>query len=404
MKDLTLPAAGLDEAHLGENSLEYGEPATADIAARFLDMASEAFMGDWRAEFDRSHWRRIRTLTIGGEVASGVILHPLGQWFGGRRVGSYALAAAVTASQYRRRKIGRALMLYLFREAAENCVPLSVLYTTAPEYYRQLGYEAAGQRCIFNADMHELADKPQDAHISPISSKEDGVVYRVYQEFAACRSGCLDRDGFFWRRILGSGDDVRRYLYGIEFGDGCEGYICFARRREESVLLVRDVVCLTQRAARAALAFLSKYSSAARSVLFSDGPRGPLHQLMSANCLRPRLRSCEQWMLRITDVSAALLERGYPNIDLELHLAIDDPSFPENIGRYILSLSGGKPSVSSGGSGSVKLDVRALAAIYTGHCHPREMQDAGLLGGPQAEIDRLGVAFAGPRPFMLDSF
>jgi predicted acetyltransferase len=57
-----------------------------------------------------------------------------------------------------------------------------------------------------------------------------------------------------------------------------------------------------------------------------------------------------------------------------------------------------------GGSGQIQLDVRALAAIYTGFCHPREMREADLLDGDDADIDRLGLAFAGPRPFMLDDF
>lgn len=231
MKDQTRPTADLHEADVAEHSLVYGTPMTAEVAGQFLDLASEAFIGDWRAEFDRSYWSRIRTLTIDGSVASGAILHPVGQWFGGRRVGSYAFGTAVTATQYRRRRIGYALMLHVFREANERGVPLSVLYTATPEYYRRLGYEAAGERCIFDADIHQLADKPEDAKISPLSADNEQVVYRIYRDFAACRPGCLDRDEFFWRRILGTHDNARRYLYCIEFGDACEGYVCLGRRR-----------------------------------------------------------------------------------------------------------------------------------------------------------------------------
>ena len=77
---------------------------------------------------------------------------------------------------------------------------------------------------------------------------------------------------------------------------------------------------------------------------------------------------------------------------------------PENAGRYLLQLKGGKADVARGGEGRIQLDVRGLAAIFTGFCHPREMLTAGLLASTLYDADLLGAALAGPRPFMLDSF
>jgi predicted acetyltransferase len=70
----------------------------------------------------------------------------------------------------------------------------------------------------------------------------------------------------------------------------------------------------------------------------------------------------------------------------------------------VLRLAGGQPRVTRGGAGRIQLDVRALAAIFTSFCHPREMQAAGLLSAEPEDLARLGAVFAGPSPFILDAF
>lgn len=106
----------------------------------------------------------------------------------------------------------------------------------------------------------------------------------------------------------------------------------------------------------------------------------------------------------MTDVAAALKLRGYPPLDAQLELDIADDSLPENAGRYVLSLRAGKATVARGGEGLIRVDVRGLAAIYSGFTHPSDVQAAGLLDAERAEIARLGAVFAGPAPFILDAF
>jgi predicted acetyltransferase len=125
--------------------------------------------------------------------------------------------------------------------------------------------------------------------------------------------------------------------------------------------------------------------------------------LISGNQARLEATS-KEWLLRLTDVPAALAQRGYPPLDAELQLDVADESMPENSGHYVLRLSAGAPRVTSGGEGRIRLDVRALAAIFTGFCHPKEMQAAGLLHAEPDDLARVGAVFAGPAPFILDTF
>ena len=57
-----------------------------------------------------------------------------------------------------------------------------------------------------------------------------------------------------------------------------------------------------------------------------------------------------------------------------------------------------------GGDGNVRLDVRALAPIYTGFTTPRALRSQGRIDGDERSLAALGAIFAGPLPWMQDEF
>jgi predicted acetyltransferase len=91
-------------------------------------------------------------------------------------------------------------------------------------------------------------------------------------------------------------------------------------------------------------------------------------------------------------------------VNASFELEVIDRAMPENAGRYVFELVAGKASVRDGGDGRLRIDTRALAAIFTGFAHPSELEAAGLVSGSPRDLALLGAAFAGPRPFLLDSF
>jgi predicted acetyltransferase len=387
------------------NSLRYGRP-TREQAEVFVGMAGQAFAFDatqWLDSLDTDGWDNMRTLTDGNDVVGGLVIHATGQWFGGQRLASHEISALVAATQLRRKKIGRALTLNVLRESRAAGVPLSVLYASTANFYRLVGYEPAGEALFWRAPTHQLPTATEGATFVPFTADEQQPVRELYRRFASERSGLLDRSDHFWRMHLRPYDGSKRYAYRIEFAGALEGYVCFQHARPASTLVVQDAIASTPRAAQAALALMSHHKSVAEWVVFPDGPQGPLLKLIAGNYARQEPHS-SQWLLRLTDVQAALEQRGYPPLDAVLELDVVDESMPENAGRYVLALEGGKPHVTRGGAGRIRLDVRALAATFTGFCHPNEMREAGLLSGEPRDLAQLGLAFSGPRPFMLDTF
>ncbi|MCX7011428.1 MAG: sterol carrier protein domain-containing protein, partial [Candidatus Sumerlaeota bacterium] len=111
------------------------------------------------------------------------------------------------------------------------------------------------------------------------------------------------------------------------------------------------------------------------------------------------------WMLRVVDVAAALEARGYPPaFEAELHFEIQDDWLPWNNGRFVLQVSNGRGEVSPGGQGRLRMHVRRLAQLYTGHLSPGELRVVGDAEGPPADWAAAGLAFSGPRPWMADLF
>jgi predicted acetyltransferase len=389
-----------------EQDLRYGKPTRAQAEA-FVGLAGHAFAFDstqWLGSLGDDGWDNIRTLTNGDEVAAGLVFHTAGQWFGGQRVPSCAISAVLAAPESRRRKLGHNLMLHGLRETRAAGVPLSVLYASTPAFYRGLGFEPAGEQLFRRVPSHQLPTDTEGARYVPLTTDAQPVLHELYTRFASVRTGLLDRTAHFWRAHLRPYDGSKRYLYGVELDGAIEGYVSLQHARPQSTLVVQDAIATGARAARAVLALLSHHKSVAEWVVFPDGPQGPLNKAIPGNQARPE-PSSQEWMLRVVDVPSALERRGYPPLEAELELDVVDAALPENEGRCVLSLSPGRPArVSSGGAGRLRLDVRALSAVYSGFSHPREMQAAGLLSGEAGDLALLGAVFASPRAFLLDAF
>ena len=134
------------------------------------------------------------------------------------------------------------------------------------------------------------------------------------------------------------------------------------------------------------------------------GPAGdPLLHAMPDRCYGEA--HTQPWMLRIVDVPKALTARGWgPGRSGRLELRVADDVLPENDGRWTLEVGDGRALVAPGGSGALELDVRGLAALYTGFQSAEELAAAGLATGSERDLAVASSLFAGPAPWMNDAF
>jgi predicted acetyltransferase len=134
-----------------------------------------------------------------------------------------------------------------------------------------------------------------------------------------------------------------------------------------------------------------------------SGPNDPRLTVLPLDGISLELE--HPWMLRLADVPRALAARGYaPGARGELELDVSDDLLASNAGRFVLSVAGGEGTVRRGGSGVLRVDVRGLAALYTGHLGPWALRAAGLADGDDAALEQAAALFDGPAPWMVDWF
>lgn len=352
----------------------------------------------WTKFFERIGHANLRLVVEAGAIVGGLGAYRMGQWFGGRSVPLAGIAGVGVAPEARGRGLAAEMCRRALVELAAEGHALAGLYASTATLYRAVGFEQAGTKLTFTA---RLADLPRGDHALSCRAIDphDPAMRPLYDARARAWTGHLDRTAAMWDRV-GAPYDEPAYAFG--FGDPLEGYVVFTQKVEGGIhfrVTLRDLVLSTPAAARRACALLTDLRSLGEELTWVGCAADPLTSLLPEQS--QRVVAHERWMLRVLDVRRALEARGYPPANAEVHLRVRDPLFAENDGDFILRVDGGVGRVERGGKGALRLDVRALAAMYSGFATPHTMAAMGLLEG---DASALAALFAGPEPWLCEHY
>lgn len=222
---------------------------------------------------------------------------------------------------------------------------------------------------------------------------------------ASERNGSLARNEALWMRIQ-SRRTITREGWALVRGGEIVAYVWFAKSALADGhfdLDCSDLVAVDAAAARGILTFLGSYATIGAELVAPIGLADPVLEAIPECAWKVALHL--PWMLRVVDVRRALEERGYARSFRARHeLAVVDPIVPLNAQPFVVEVADGRARVTPGGAGTVDLDVRGLAAAYTGHADGPRLRARGLAHGPAADVDAFAALFAGPAPSMADFF
>jgi predicted acetyltransferase len=350
-----------------------------------------------------------------GAIVGGCALLPMGQYFGGKSVAMTGVAAVAIAPEHRGQGLAKSLMQAALRQMHRNRVCISTLYPATLPLYRSVGYEQAGARYEIQIPAKSLIIRPRchELQIRPVTSKHERKLRTLYAEHAVHRNGNLDRSDFIWHRIRQPRGHAAQGFLLTNQANGIEGYAYTVQKQSTPdtpyTLHVTDFLVRTERAGRQLLCFFGDHRSLAQEVILNGSPDDPMIKLLPERNYGARL--LDHWMLRIVDVGAALTARGYSrHVAAEVHLDVEDDLLMANNGRFVLSVRDGAAELASGGRGDVKISIRGLAALYTSHASPWDLETAGHLTlsprarNPSAALDSAAAVFAGPSPWLGDMF
>jgi len=359
---------------------------------------------DW---FTRAGHENVRVLHREGRVIGGLLTVPMGQHFGGRSVPMVGIAGVGITPDARGGGVATTLMTETLRDARRNGFAISTLYAATVPLYRGVGYARAGARYEVRLAPTAAATRSRRLPLVRIESAEDTDVRSTYARFAARRNGFLDRGPYVWGRLFKPRKGAVESFKAIG-KSGCEGYVVLKHQMGDgaaiaSEVLANDFVATTREAAERLLELMSGYGSIATAMRWYGAAPDLLTSVLPDR--RHDIRVTDYWMLRVVDVERALALRGYPHtVDGALDLEVADDVIPENSGRYRLVVRDGRATIERGGEGRVRLDVRGLAALYTGFHDARTLADLGDLDGGEDDLARADAIFAGRAPAMSDFF
>lgn len=390
----------------------YGPIKAPGDTTNYARIVSESFgstVEEARSWIDRSSPDRTgaRLLRHGDEVVAGLTLYEgIGQWFGGRRVSSAGVAGVGSSASARGKGFATELMRAAVRELHREGVPLACLYPATVPLYRRAGFELAGSRWEIQVPAADLNLRDHELLCRPATEEDAAGIEEAHRAAARRMPGQVDRNPALWRRIRNpEGKEADGYVV-IGSGGRIEGYVYLQRKTppgSRMELRVSDLVAVTQQAATRLLTFLGDHRSIVGDVFWYGSAADPLLTLLRE--ASAKIRRQWAWMLRLVDVPAALKARGWPvGIEAEVHLELSDDVIPENAGRFVLEVSDGIGRVRQGGDGRLQLDVRALAALYSGQQSPEVLFLSGHLAGEEKERGLAAALFAGPPPAMTDFF
>ena len=396
------------------DDLVFGPPLTADDFATYLELGEYAFSEAppatprlARLTEDEPDEPIYRVGRRSGEIVCRARVVPMGQWFGGRVVSMGAIGGVVVAAEHRSGGVGTELAVDFIRAAHGRGLAISTLFPASLPIYRKVGYELAGSSYHWEIPIGATAAprRADEGIVVRHWSGGDFALRPLYDHEAARTTGQLDRPPTFWTAVLESrGQAVHAFV--AEQGDNPVGYVTFTQAGKydaERTIDVLDFVTTSRAATRAIWSFLASHSGTVSHVRVWGGATDT--RLLDLPHRGQRILTVEPWMVRIIDLPAALTARGYPaGVTTELHLDYRDDIIPDNSGHWLVRIANGRATVERGGDGRIVATPRGLAPIYSGYLPTASVADPAVLSGPAEDLATMTTVFAGPTPWMADSF
>lgn len=375
------------------------------------DLLAHAFgfpVADAAGWFARSGRDNVLVARDRAGLVGGMILVPMGQFFGGSSVPMIGLAGVGIAPERRGGGAGAAMMVEAIRTMRGRGAAISTLFPSTVPFYHRAGYERAGVRVRFTLAPADLAAAgraaPDDVQAEPRALEVDPELIDLQRRFAARHAGALERGSYVWQRALRPWRGEAK-AFSIRRGGRLVGHVALIHTivEHDSQLAIADACAEDAGAARRIFALLGGYRSICNVVRWQLQVPGIFQALLPDR--RPVVDLQDFWMLRILDLEKALLARGWnPAVRGQVDLAYQDDLLPEASVQLTLAVEGGRATVTRGGTGAVKLGPRGMAALFSGFTSAGELHLRGLVDGPRADVERAEALFSGPMPTMNEMF
>ncbi len=324
----------------------------------------------------------------GEEIVGGAVSYRLEIAVPGGSAPVAGLTGVGVLPTHTRRGLLRALMREHLDRAHERGLPLASLWASEGAIYGRFGYGLASLVLETSIECDAIAPllgagTPGGVRLLP-ADEAARLLPPVWERLRATVPGPFSRSPEWWSLRLGDADWQRRgrrplQRAVLELDGDVAGYALYrhAPRYEDGVaegeLEVMEAIAVSRSATRELWRYLFSIDLVRRvkaSLLPVDHPL----LLLTDEPARLHARVGDGLWLRLVDVAAALSERTYAGAG-RLVLGVADAFCPWNEGTYVLE--GGEARRDDDAEPELRLDVRALGAVYLGGFTFAQLERAG---------------------------
>lgn len=167
---------------------------------------------------------------IDGPVKAGLLIVPMGQYFGGAAVPMMGIASVGERSDALRRGHATEMMAATLREGAARRMGISTLYASTLSLYRRVGYDAAGCRFLARLRPQDIPIAASQLHPRGMEPTDDARMKSLYDAHASRTHGFLQRGSYIWPRLVSERFGVPAHGLLFEDDDGqLQAYITYRK-------------------------------------------------------------------------------------------------------------------------------------------------------------------------------
>lgn len=386
---------------------------TSDEFPTFLDQLDRAFGEDMPEEaiaamrrifeFDRS----IAVFSPAGDMVATAGAYTFDLALpGGTEAPCSGVTVVSVRQDHRRRGLLNRMMRHLLDDAERRGEPIAALWASEGAIYGRYGFGPAipMQRLQVPRAKLVLRDPVPTSDIEVVAPEDAPErLAPLYEAARRQRPGLLSRTEAWWHHLVvhdppGERDGAGPRTIAV-LPDG--GYVIYRLRPRwgeagvpDGVVIVAEMIALHPEATAALWSYLAMTDLAA-SVRAPVRPLDDPLPAMVIDASQVQATSFPPVYLRILDVATAFEARRY-RVDGRLTFAVDDPTYPERSGTFLLEAADGvarcEPTTEDP---QLRLGTEALSTVFLGGVSPRLLAAARRIDELDAgALDRFAALLA----------
>jgi predicted acetyltransferase len=323
---------------------------------------------------------------VDGSLQASVTSLPMVMYMEGSKLRLGGVTSVSCMPEYRRQGHVAALLRQSIELMRERDQPLAGLYTPHNALYRRFGWEncSEGSTYEFHPKKVRLRPGPRPAGRACRAGQErwedfDGV----YRRYAEPRNGQLRRGHQRWQLAFSGGYEQKpgqSFLW--ESADGTlDGFLLMREQGWDAPsgtpmsVVVRDLVALTPDALRGLVTLILSFDLSEK-VVWRTSLDEPVYEIFDDPLPDQRTAGWNH-LIRIVDLEKAMALRPCYEPG-EVVVEVRDSDCPWNDGRWRIASDGPRFAAErSDAEPALRLDINALAQVFTGYRRPSELARIG---------------------------